>query len=105
MQFFVERGADAVYGSRYSGNALMVDSFVHYYGNRFLTTLSNILTNLHLTDMETCYKMIRSELFKKIQIECHCFGFEPEMTAKLAKIKARIFDTSGLCFIISSVRG
>ncbi len=91
-KFFVEKNADAVYGSRYSGNEVMVDSFVHYYGNRVLTGFSNILTNLHLTDMETCYKMIRADIFKKINIECKCFGFEPEITAKLVKIKARIFE-------------
>ena len=91
-KFFVEKNADAVYGSRYSGNEVMVDSFVHYYGNKFLTLFSNILTNLHLTDMETCYKMIRTDIFKKINIECQCFGFEPEITAKLAKMKARIFE-------------
>ncbi len=90
--FFVEKNAEAVYGSRYSGNEIMVDSFVHYYGNRVLTTVSNILTNLHLTDMETCYKMIRSDIFKKIKIECDCFGFEPEITAKLVKMKIRIFE-------------
>ncbi len=91
-KFFAEKNADAVYGSRYSGNEIMVDSFVHYYGNKLLTLFSNILTNLHLTDMETCYKMIRADIFKKINIECQCFGFEPEITAKLAKMKARIFE-------------
>jgi glycosyltransferase involved in cell wall biosynthesis len=91
-KFFVKKNADAVYGSRYSGNEVMVDSFVHYYGNKLLTSFSNILTNLHLTDMETCYKMIRTDIFKKINIECQCFGFEPEITAKLAKMKARIFE-------------
>lgn len=91
-KFFVEKNADAVYGSRYSGNEVMVDSFVHYYGNRLLTTVSNIFTNLHLTDMETCYKMIRADFFRNMKIECHCFGFEPEVTAKLVKSKARIFE-------------
>ncbi|MCH2207872.1 MAG: glycosyltransferase family 2 protein [Lentisphaerales bacterium] len=91
-KFFLEREADAVYGSRYSGNEVMVDTFIHYYGNRILTTFSNILTNLHLTDMETCYKMIRADIFKQFKIECHCFGFEPEITAKLVNKKARIFE-------------
>ncbi|MFO7816102.1 MAG: glycosyltransferase family 2 protein [Desulfovibrionales bacterium] len=91
-KFFVENNADAVYGSRYSGTEVMVDSFMHYYGNKFLTFLSNIFTNLHLTDMETCYKMMRADLFKQIPIECRCFGFEPEITAKLARRKARIFE-------------
>jgi hypothetical protein len=70
----------------------MVDSFAHYYGNKLLTFFSNFLSNLHLTDMETCYKMIRADIFKKLPIECECFGFEPEITAKLAKMKARIFE-------------
>ncbi|MBS3808955.1 MAG: glycosyltransferase family 2 protein [Desulfobacterales bacterium] len=91
-KFFVENNADAVYGSRYSGNEVMVDSFFHYYGNKFLTFLSNIFTNLHLTDMETCYKMIRAEIFKEIPLESKCFGFEPEITARLAKRRARIFE-------------
>lgn len=91
-KFFVENNADAVYGSRYSGNEVMVDSFLHYYGNKFLTFLSNVFTNLHLTDMETCYKMIRADLFKEIPLESKCFGFEPEITARLAKRKARIFE-------------
>jgi glycosyltransferase involved in cell wall biosynthesis len=91
-KFFVEKDAHAVYGSRYSGNEIMVDSFAHYYGNKLLTFFSNFLSNLHLTDMETCYKMIRADIFKKLPIECECFGFEPEITAKLAKMKARIFE-------------
>lgn len=91
-KIFTNHNADAVYGSRYSGNEVLVDSFFHYYGNKFLTFFSNIFTNLHLTDMETCYKMIKADIFKGITIECPCFGFEPEITAKLAKRKARIFE-------------
>ena len=89
---FVDKNADAVYGSRYSGNYIMVDTFFHYYGNKFITFLSNICSNLHLTDMETCYKMIRADIFKNIDVETNCFGFEPEITAKLAKMKVRIFE-------------
>ena len=84
--------ADAVYGSRYSGSELLVDTFWHYLGNRLLTTYSNVLCNLHLTDMETCYKMMRTSLFKQINIECNRFGFEPEVTAKLSRLRARIFE-------------
>ena len=91
-KFFIEKDAHAVYGSRYSGNEIMVDSFVHYYGNKLLTFFSNLFSNLHLTDMETCYKMIRADIFKKVTIECRCFGFEPEITSKLAKMRARIFE-------------
>lgn len=84
--------ADAVYGSRYSGREILVDTFWHYMGNHILTTLSNIFSNLHLTDMETCYKMIRADIFKKLILECQRFGFEPEITAKLSKLRCRIYE-------------
>ncbi|MBR0459817.1 MAG: glycosyltransferase family 2 protein [Victivallales bacterium] len=87
-----ENKADAVYGSRYSSNEALVDGFWHYYGNKLLTFASNLFSNLHLTDMETCYKMIRAELFKPMLLECNRFGFEPEVTAKLAKSHCRIFE-------------
>ncbi len=93
MLKLIEDGkADAVFGSRYSGRTILVDTFVHYMGNKFLTTLSNICANLHLTDMETCYKMVRADLFKSFTLECNRFGFEPEITAKLAKKRARIYE-------------
>lgn len=92
FRFFVEKQADAVFGSRYSGTELLVDTFWHYTANRVLTLFSNVLSNLHLTDMETCYKMIRADVFKQINIECDCFGFEPEITAKLARRNLRIFE-------------
>ncbi|MBR4221394.1 MAG: glycosyltransferase family 2 protein [Victivallales bacterium] len=84
--------ADAVYGSRYSGREILVDTFWHYTGNKILTTISNICSNLHLTDMETCYKMIRADLFKGMTLECNRFGFEPEITAKLSKKRCRIYE-------------
>lgn len=84
--------ADAVFGSRYSGREILVDTFWHYFGNKVLTTLSNIFANLHLTDMETCYKMIRADIFKAMTLECNRFGFEPEVTAKLAKTRCRIYE-------------
>ncbi len=84
--------ADAVYGSRYSGRELLVDSFWHYLGNKLLTTFSNALSNIHLTDMETCYKMIRADIFRDLKLECNRFGIEPELTAKLAKRKCRIYE-------------
>ena len=84
--------ADAVFGSRYSGNEILVDTYVHYMGNRLLTTFSNVLSNVHLTDMETCYKMVRADIFRKLRLTSKRFGFEPELTAKLARIKARIFE-------------
>ncbi|MBI5775191.1 MAG: glycosyltransferase family 2 protein [Verrucomicrobia bacterium] len=84
--------ADACFGSRYSGNEILVDSFVHYMGNKALTLLSNIFSNLHLTDMETCYKMIRADIFKSLTLECNRFGIEPELTAKLARRRCRIYE-------------
>ncbi len=83
---------DAVFGSRFSGNIIVVDSFWHYYGNRFLTLVSNLFTNLHLSDMETCYKMIRGELFRELPLRCERFGIEPELTAKLAARQAVICE-------------
>ena len=83
--------ADVVYGSRFkSGDTTRVLYFWHKMGNLFLTGLSNMLTNLNLTDMETCYKVFRKEVLDQITIEENRFGFEPEITAKLAKIRPRI---------------
>lgn len=84
--------ADVVYGSRYSGTEILVDTFWHYLGNKLLTTFSNILSNLHLTDMETCYKMIRGDIFRGLKLECSRFGIEPELTAKLARRNCRIYE-------------
>ena len=93
MLKFIEEGkAEAVFGSRYSGTTHLVDSFWHVKGNQWLTGFSNFCANLHLTDMETCYKMIRADLFKSFTLECNRFGFEPEVTAKLSKAKARIYE-------------
>lgn len=80
--------ADVVYGSRFKGDAPhRILFFWHSIGNKFLTSLSNMMTNLNLSDMETCYKMIRTKLVKEINIKEKRFGIEPEITAKLAKIK------------------
>lgn len=84
--------ADAVYGSRFLGGPHRVLLFWHYIGNKFLTTLSNMFSNLNLTDMETCYKVFRKEIIDKINLESKRFGFEPEITIKLAKIKCRIYE-------------
>lgn len=84
--------ADVVFGSRFTGGAHRVLYYWHYVGNRFLTTLSNMATNLNLTDMETCYKVFRREIIRQIQIEENRFGFEPEITAKVAKLGVRIFE-------------
>jgi glycosyltransferase involved in cell wall biosynthesis len=86
--------ADVVYGSRFRGGhgACRVLYFWHSVGNHFLTMCSNMATDLNLTDMETCYKTFRRELIQKIRIEEDRFGFEPEITAKVAKAKARIYE-------------
>ena len=85
--------ADVVFGSRFlSGGAHRVLYYWHSVGNRFLTLLSNMFTNLNLTDMETCYKVFRREVIQGIEIEENRFGFEPEITAKLARGGWRIFE-------------
>lgn len=85
--------ADVVYGSRFlSGERRRVLYFWHSWGNRLLTLLSNMLTDLNLTDMETCYKMARADLLKSIPIRCNRFGIEPELTAKFAKRGCRIYE-------------
>lgn len=82
----VEGFADVVYGSRFmGGNPHRILFFWHSIGNKFLTSLSNMFTNLNLTDMETCYKLIRSDVAKSLKLKEKRFGFEPEVTAKLAK--------------------
>jgi len=89
----LEGKADVVYGSRFVGGeqhrALF---FWHMMGNKFLTLLSNMMTNLNLTDMETCYKVFRRDLLQRITIEENRFGFEPEITAKVARLRARIYE-------------
>ncbi|QWV95085.1 glycosyltransferase family 2 protein [Geomonas oryzisoli] len=86
--------ADVVYGSRFvSGDYRRVLYFWHMVGNSFLTLLSNMLTNLNLTDMETCYKAFRKEVLDQVVIEENRFGFEPEITAKLSKLNVRIYET------------
>ncbi|MCX7006952.1 MAG: glycosyltransferase family 2 protein, partial [Kiritimatiellaeota bacterium] len=85
--------ANVVYGSRFlSAERRRVLYFWHSLGNRLLTLLSNMLSDLNLTDMETCYKMARADLLKSIPIRCDHFGIEPELTAKFAKRGARIFE-------------
>lgn len=85
--------ADVVYGSRFmGGQAHRVVYFWHYVGNRILTLLSNMFTNINLTDVETCYKAFKREIIQSVKIEENRFGFEPEITAKIAKKKCRIFE-------------
>ena len=87
--------ADVVFGSRFTGSdAHRVLYYWHSVGNKMLTTLSNMATDLNLTDMETCYKTFRREIIQKIKIEENRFGFEPEITAKVARLKVRIFEVA-----------
>src|SRR5688572_6326811 len=89
----VEGRADVVYGSRFAGgDERRVLYYWHTLGNRFLTTMSNALTNLNLTDMETCYKVFRREVIQSINVSEDRFGFEPEITAKIAKAGWRVFE-------------
>jgi glycosyltransferase involved in cell wall biosynthesis len=94
LQPVISGVADVVYGSRFSGGeAHRILFFWHSLGNKLLTTLSNMLTNLNLTDMETCYKLFRTDLIQKIDLKEKRFGFEPEVTAKIARIpKIRIYE-------------
>jgi glycosyltransferase involved in cell wall biosynthesis len=84
--------ADAVYGSRFLSGPHRVLFFWHSVGNRLLTLLSNMLTDLNLTDMETCYKMVRADLMRALVLTTDRFGFEPELTARLAQARARIYE-------------
>ena len=84
--------ADVVYGSRFLGGPHRVLFFWHYVGNKLLTLISNALTNLNLTDIETCYKVFKSEILKDINLKSNRFGFEPEFTAKVARMKLRIYE-------------
>ncbi len=84
--------ADVVYGSRFLGGTHRVLLFWHSIGNRFLTLLSNALTNINLTDMETCYKAFRADILKDITFKSDRFGFEPEFTAKVARRGYRIYE-------------
>jgi len=92
IQPILDNKADAVYGSRFMGGPRRVLYFWHTVGNRLLTIFSNMMTNLNLTDMETCYKVFRSDLLKKISIKSNRFGVEPEITAKISRLGARVYE-------------
>jgi glycosyltransferase involved in cell wall biosynthesis len=94
LQPVIEGLADVVYGSRFmGGNPHRILFFWHTIGNRFLTFLSNMFTNLNLTDMETCYKLFRTDMIQQIKLKENRFGFEPEVTAKIARIPGiRIYE-------------
>lgn len=92
LQPILEGRADVVYGSRFKKTNIQVHRTFHYLVNRFLTLESNLLSGLYLTDMETCYKFFDARIIKNIQLECQRFGFEPEITAKLARLDVRIAE-------------
>jgi len=92
MAPILEGKADVVYGSRFSGGPHRVLFFWHAVGNRIITTLSNMLTDLNLSDMETGYKIFKTEILRKITIESDRFGFEPEITAKIVHLGCRIYE-------------
>jgi len=84
--------ADAVYGSRFLGGPHRVLYYWHYVGNQFLTWLTNILYNVNLSDMETCYKVMRADLFRKLSLTSNRFGIEPQITAQIIKRNARLYE-------------
>ncbi len=92
LQPILDDEADVVYGSRFLGGPHRVLFFWHYVGNRLLTTMSNMLTDLNLSDMETCYKVFRAEVLADLKLYSNRFGIEPEITAKVAKAKVRIYE-------------
>jgi glycosyltransferase involved in cell wall biosynthesis len=93
LQPMLEGKADVVFGSRFmGGRSHCVHYFWHFLGNKLLTLLSNMCTNINLTDMETCYKLFKREIIQSIKIEENRFGFEPEITAKVARLKCRIYE-------------
>jgi glycosyltransferase involved in cell wall biosynthesis len=92
LEPLIEGRADVVYGSRFLGGPQRVHYFWHYVANKMLTLLSDIFTNLKIKDMETCYKVFRKEVLTGIELKSDRFGFEPEITAKIAKRKWRIYE-------------
>ena len=95
----ISASADVVYGSRFiGGNPHRVLFYWHSIGNKFLTSLSNLLTNLNLTDMETCYKLVKTEIAQSLNLKEKRFGFEPELTAKLSRVKNIRFYEVGISY-------
>jgi glycosyltransferase involved in cell wall biosynthesis len=92
IQPILDGHADVVYGSRFTGSPRRVLMYWHTVGNQLLTWLSNMCTNMNLTDMETCYKVFRTEILKRIPIRSNRFGLEPELTAKIARLRCRVYE-------------
>jgi len=89
LEPIIDGRADAVFGSRFLGGPHRVLYYWHYVGNKFLTLLTNVLYNVNLTDMETCYKIMRADLFKGLRLTSDRFGIEPQITAQIVKRRAR----------------
>ncbi|MDX1961381.1 MAG: glycosyltransferase family 2 protein [Leptospiraceae bacterium] len=92
IQPFLTENADIVFGSRFRKENRQVHRTFHYLVNRFLTLVSNLLSGMYLSDMETCYKFFKADIIKNIHLESNRFGFEPEITAKIARLKAKIME-------------
>lgn len=92
LQPLIDGKADVVYGSRFKKSSIQVHRTYHYLINRFLTAMSNLMSGLYLTDMETCYKFFKAEIIKNVKLESNRFGFEPEITAKIARLKIRVAE-------------
>lgn len=92
LQPILDGAADVVYGSRFLGGPHRVLYYWHYVANVALTQLSNIVSNVNMTDMETCYKVFRAEIIKSMKLESDRFGFEPEVTIKLARLGCRLYE-------------
>jgi hypothetical protein len=92
LQPLLDGKADVVYGSRFKHSAMQVHRTYHYFVNRFLTVMSNLLSGIYLTDMETCYKIFRADLLKPMNLTSNRFGIEVELTAYIGKIRARVFE-------------
>ena len=90
----LQNKADIVFGSRFFGESHRTLYFWHFLGNKFLTTFSNVLNNINLSDMETGYKAFRKEIIQSIKLRCNRFGFEPEFTAKISRKKYKIYETA-----------
>jgi len=105
LQPLIDDRADVVYGSRFREGSYQVHRTFHYMVNRFLTLLSNLLSGLYLTDMETCYKFFRSDIIKHVKLESNRFGFEPEITAKIARLKVRVMERPISYFPRSYIEG
>ena len=105
LKTLIEGKADIVYGSRFKKNGSQVHRTFHYFVNRVLTLLSNLLSGVYLSDMETCYKFFKADVIKNVNLESNRFGFEPEVTAKLSRLKLRFSEVPISYFPRSYIEG